>query len=472
MAFGPYAPIIDAAAARYRLLSPLLAGLLAQESGFNPKAVGDNGASVGMGQFNVKGALADFGLTREQYLALSPEQQIDLTAKFYAQKIKQAGGDPIEGLRLYNGGGDPKYVEHVLSRIPGDQRMNFAPQQEQDPYVYRGPMSGMPGSDMSLPQQMEAPQQEAEPSLGLALMAMGDLFRTPGARTGALQALMLQKATQAKKGQGQGQGKIDYKEIKSGNSIETWMTIDGRPVRKVASSPRWEAKPGEQPIPGLSSGYKDLNEQQTSAIRLRDQYLQENQPDVTRLQLWQDVAFLDPEEVSNNGAMAQALIVKFAAMNDPKTGVLSGEADAVKQALAKANIPQDLIRRWVVDNKLYPNEVRDILREMQRQADQSHARLMPQYANMIRMADRYQINPQDVVGETPTEFWNQNPNAFKRVEGEGQNPPDVVPTMDNLEEKIASVVKRILEATRGSSSPEVDYNKLREMIENFEVGTP
>ena len=116
-AFGPYKDTIAAAAEKHGVDPVLLSGLLARESNFDSKAVGDGGNSVGMGQFNIKGALADLNLTREQVLAMSPEQQIDLTAKFYRMKLDQAKGDPIKALKLYNGGGDPNYVQNVQKRI-------------------------------------------------------------------------------------------------------------------------------------------------------------------------------------------------------------------------------------------------------------------------------------------------------------------------------------------------------------------
>jgi hypothetical protein len=74
-----------------------------------------------MGQFNVNGALADFGLTREQVLSMEPEEQIRLAADFYRQKIDREGGDPLKGLVAYNGGGDPNYLDNVLGRLPGDR---------------------------------------------------------------------------------------------------------------------------------------------------------------------------------------------------------------------------------------------------------------------------------------------------------------------------------------------------------------
>lgn len=121
-AFGPYAKIIDRAAKESGVRPDLLSGLIQQESSFNPKAVGDGGSSVGLGQFNVKGALAELGLKKEQVLGMPPEQQIPLVAKFYRMMIDRAGGDQIKGLKLYNGGGDPNYVPNVLQHLPRGNR--------------------------------------------------------------------------------------------------------------------------------------------------------------------------------------------------------------------------------------------------------------------------------------------------------------------------------------------------------------
>lgn len=117
MAFGPWANEVVDIARRYGLDPFLFAGMIQQESGWNPQAIGDHGHSVGLGQFNVNGALKDWNLSRDQYLSLSPVDQLDLAARQLANKTKQADGDPIEGLRLYNGGGDPNYVNNVLGQI-------------------------------------------------------------------------------------------------------------------------------------------------------------------------------------------------------------------------------------------------------------------------------------------------------------------------------------------------------------------
>ena len=115
--FNQLAPAIQDAASRYGVPTEALAGVLAQESSFNPQAVGDNGSSWGIGQFNRRGAAADFGLTQEQILAMPAEQQIGLVAQFLRQKIDQENGDVWAGVRRYNGGGDPNYVQNVQQRI-------------------------------------------------------------------------------------------------------------------------------------------------------------------------------------------------------------------------------------------------------------------------------------------------------------------------------------------------------------------
>jgi hypothetical protein len=113
-AFGPYAQDVATYASQYGIPPAVLSGVLAVESGFDPKAIGDGGNSVGMGQLYTKGALADLGLTKEEVLAMTPQQQIELTAKFLAKKVEQAGGDLWEGVGRYNGGkGNTGYQNKV-----------------------------------------------------------------------------------------------------------------------------------------------------------------------------------------------------------------------------------------------------------------------------------------------------------------------------------------------------------------------
>jgi hypothetical protein len=164
--------------------------------------VGDNGASVGLGQFNVKGALADFGLTREQVLAMPAEQQLDLTANFLAQKVKQAGGDLWGGVRRYNGGGDPNYLANVRRHMGPDVRQAVAlggTSTDTDQTPTGDPMTGMMDPRMMQQAPMpafpsmgpeEAPEEAAPSMLQLlatiaAGMALGGGKGLSGALTGA-----------------------------------------------------------------------------------------------------------------------------------------------------------------------------------------------------------------------------------------------------------------------------------------------
>ncbi len=115
----PYQSTIEATAGREGFPSWALAGVLSQESGFNPRAVGDNNNSWGMGQFNRRGAAAEYGVSRSDILGMSAERQIALAGNFLGKKIRQSGGDVEGGIRRYNGGGDPNYVSNVHQRLRG-----------------------------------------------------------------------------------------------------------------------------------------------------------------------------------------------------------------------------------------------------------------------------------------------------------------------------------------------------------------
>jgi len=131
--YAGYRDDILAASQKYGVPSEYLAGIIAQESGFNPSAIGDGGASVGMGQFNTKTGfgkelMQTLGLTKKQIASASPQQQIDWTAQYFsqvAQNFKDQNGniDYAKALDAYNKGvgsvgskstGDPNYVSHVL----------------------------------------------------------------------------------------------------------------------------------------------------------------------------------------------------------------------------------------------------------------------------------------------------------------------------------------------------------------------
>jgi soluble lytic murein transglycosylase-like protein len=108
----PYAPEIDAAAAKYNVDPALLRGLIRQESNFNPNAGSPAGAR-GLTQL-MPGTAAALGVDPSV-----PAQAIEGGAKYLRQQLDKFGGDPAKALAAYNAGpgavqrygGVPPYAE-------------------------------------------------------------------------------------------------------------------------------------------------------------------------------------------------------------------------------------------------------------------------------------------------------------------------------------------------------------------------
>jgi soluble lytic murein transglycosylase-like protein len=109
----PYAAEITAAANANGLDPALLAGLIKQESGFNPTAGSPAGAR-GLTQL-MPGTAAGLGVTN----VLDPVQSINGGAKYLKQQLDAFGGDVAKALAAYNAGpgavqrfgGIPPYAE-------------------------------------------------------------------------------------------------------------------------------------------------------------------------------------------------------------------------------------------------------------------------------------------------------------------------------------------------------------------------
>ena len=109
----PYAAEITAAAQANGLDPALLAGLIKQESGFNPTAGSPAGAR-GLTQL-MPGTAAGLGVTN----VLDPVQSINGGAKYLKQQLDAFGGDVAKALAAYNAGpgavkrfgGIPPYAE-------------------------------------------------------------------------------------------------------------------------------------------------------------------------------------------------------------------------------------------------------------------------------------------------------------------------------------------------------------------------
>jgi soluble lytic murein transglycosylase-like protein len=109
----PYGAEITAAAKKYGIDPALLAGLVKQESGFNPNA-GSSAGARGLTQL-MPGTAAGLGVTN----VLDPAQSLDGGAKYLRAQLDAFGGDVARALAAYNAGpgavqrygGVPPYAE-------------------------------------------------------------------------------------------------------------------------------------------------------------------------------------------------------------------------------------------------------------------------------------------------------------------------------------------------------------------------
>ena len=109
----PYAAEITQAAQANGLDPALLAGLIKQESGFNPNA-GSSAGARGLAQL-MPGTAAGLGVTN----VLDPVQSINGGARYLKQQLDAFGGDVTKALAAYNAGpgavqrfgGVPPYAE-------------------------------------------------------------------------------------------------------------------------------------------------------------------------------------------------------------------------------------------------------------------------------------------------------------------------------------------------------------------------
>ncbi len=130
-----YLPFYQEASARTGIPVEILIAQHKQESGFNPGATGAAG-EIGIGQISPKTA-ADpgYGLTgiKNPAQLRDPRTNINFAADYFAAKAKANGADfstpegIAKALKLYNGGGDPNYVQNVLRYVPGAKTTASAP---------------------------------------------------------------------------------------------------------------------------------------------------------------------------------------------------------------------------------------------------------------------------------------------------------------------------------------------------------
>ena len=113
----PYASQITAAAQANGIDPALLAGLIKQESGFNPNA-GSGAGARGLTQL-MPATAAGLGVTN----VLDPTQSINAGAKYLKQQLDAFGGDVTKALAAYNAG--PGAVKRFGGVPPYSETQNY-----------------------------------------------------------------------------------------------------------------------------------------------------------------------------------------------------------------------------------------------------------------------------------------------------------------------------------------------------------
>jgi soluble lytic murein transglycosylase-like protein len=136
----PYGAEITAAAQRNGLDPALLAGLIKQESGFNPNA-GSSAGAQGLTQL-MPGTARGLGVTNLH----DPVQSIEGGARYLAQQLKTFNGDVARALAAYNAG--PGAVQRFGGVPPYAETQNYVRAVQANAASFRAgaPSSSMPSA--------------------------------------------------------------------------------------------------------------------------------------------------------------------------------------------------------------------------------------------------------------------------------------------------------------------------------------
>ena len=132
----PFGAEITAAAEKHGIDPALLAGLVKQESGFNPNAGSPAGAR-GLTQL-MPGTAAGLGVTD----VLDPIQNLDGGAKYLRQQLDAFGGDVTRALAAYNAG--PGAVQRYGGVPPYAETQNYVRIVQANAAQYRAAGAGTP----------------------------------------------------------------------------------------------------------------------------------------------------------------------------------------------------------------------------------------------------------------------------------------------------------------------------------------
>ncbi len=147
----PYAAEITAAATANGVDPALLAGLVKQESGFNPNA-GSGAGARGLTQL-MPSTAAGLGVSN----VLDPVQSLNGGAKYLKQQLDTFGGDVTKALAAYNAG--PGAVQRFGGVPPYAETQNYVRIVQANAAAYRAgttstPSSSTAGSTGALPSEI------------------------------------------------------------------------------------------------------------------------------------------------------------------------------------------------------------------------------------------------------------------------------------------------------------------------------
>jgi soluble lytic murein transglycosylase-like protein len=137
----PYAGEITSAATANGIDPALLAGLVKQESGFNPSAGSPAGAR-GLTQL-MPGTAAGLGVNN----VLDPVQSLNGGAKYLKQQLDAFGGDVTKALAAYNAG--PGAVQRFGGVPPYAETQNYVRVVQANAAAYRAGTASTPSSTAS-----------------------------------------------------------------------------------------------------------------------------------------------------------------------------------------------------------------------------------------------------------------------------------------------------------------------------------